>query len=226
MQPSSLGPYELLGELGRGTSGVVYKARHLIGRILALKMPALGTGEEAPRRLAWFQREYLALAQMAHRDEPGIPTLYDVGQNKAGQCYLAREFVEGSTFEHLAESEALDLRDGLDILSTIAATVQRVHDHGFAHCNLQPPNILVGMDGNAKLIGFGRVSLLAGSAKLPAGVSGESPEVDVRALQEMAAWLCETLRQPIPARLEAVVRHGSIANAAALGEGLRGCAAI
>lgn len=87
-QPTSVCGYEILAELGRGTTGIVYKARHPVvkrDRLLALKMPSLGCALEATGRLARFQNEWNALRVLTWEPDPAIPTLYGVGCNFAGQ---------------------------------------------------------------------------------------------------------------------------------------------
>jgi serine/threonine protein kinase len=223
-QPFSICGYTILAELGRGTTGIVYKARHGIlkpDRLVALKIPSLGPPSEQPKRLASFHREFHALAMLTHEPDPAFPTLFDVGHDNAGEHYLAREFVDGSTLERRATGGALGLREGIRILATVAGAVRELHDRGIAHRNLQPSNVLVGRDGTAKLIGFGLVWALAGSDKLPPGLSGESAEVDVRALRKMLSWLCATLRLPVPASLAAIRQFVSAPGAAPFEEALR-----
>jgi serine/threonine-protein kinase len=207
-QPAFVCGYEILDELCRRTTGIVYKARHPVvkpERLLALKVPLFGSAPEATSRLACYHNEWNALRVLTWEPDPAIPTLYNVGCDAAGQNHhYVREFVDGSTLEQLLASGAVSLREGIRLLSVIAGAVQRMHGRGIAHRNLRASKLLVRADGTAKLIGFGHVWPLAGADHLPAGMSGVSAEVDVRALQEMLAWLCAALRQPVPKPLEAV----------------------
>jgi len=216
-QPAFVCGYEILAELGRGTTGTVYKARHPVvkpDRLLALKTPSLGSAPEAARRLARWQNEWNALRVLTWEPDPAIPTLYDVGCDFAGQNnYYVREFVDGSTLEQLVVSGAVGLREAIRVLSTIGGAVQRMHVRGIAHRNLRKSNVLVRTDDSPKLIGFGHVWPLAGTDGLPPGVSGVPAEVDVLALQELLAWLCATLRQPLPEPLEGVRQPGSVPSA-------------
>jgi serine/threonine protein kinase len=206
--------YEILGELGRGTSGVVYRARCPFvrpDRLLALKVPSFEPVSEANLRLTRYRRESYVLAWLSQEADPALPALYEIGVNADGQQqHIAREFIDGRTLEQLALAGALGVREGIGILAAIAGVVQRVHGRGFAHRNLQPSNVLVDTRGAPKLIGFGLADLLAGSDKLPAGVEGESADVDVRALQRMLGWLCATLRHRVPLPLESVRQPGSV----------------
>jgi serine/threonine protein kinase len=223
-QPASICGYEILSELGRGTTGVVYKARHSLlkpDRLVALKIPSLGSVSEAPKRLAWYDNEWRALVKLTWELDPTVPTLYDVGGGVPGQPnYYAREFVDGSTLEQLVATGSASLRKGIRILATLAGAVQRMHGLWIAHRNLQPSNVLIRTDGTPKLIGFGFVWPLAGADGLPPGMAGESAEVDVRALQKMLGWLCATSCQPVPARLEPVWQPGSVRSPGSFAEAL------
>jgi len=222
--PTSVGGYDILSELGRGTTGAVYKARHpfvLPDRVVALKMPLLGSASEAPLRLARYHNEWNVLRILTWEPDPAVPTLYLVGGGVPGQPnFYAREFVEGSTLEQLAAARSLTLQEGITVLAAVARAIVRVHTRGIAHCNLHPSNVLVAVDGTPKLIGFGRVELLTGSDMLPPGSAGVLPEVDVRGLQDLLRWLCVTLQQPVPAGLEWVMAPESATTASAFAEDL------
>ncbi|MCI0376831.1 MAG: protein kinase [Gemmataceae bacterium] len=201
--PASVCDYEILAELGRGTTGVVYKARHSVvkpDRLVALKMPFLGSPSETARRFSSYQNEWNVLRVLTWEPDPAVPTLYNVVSDVSGQLnFYLREFVSDTSLEQLVVTGSLCLSEGIRILSTIANAVQRMHGHWIAHRNLRPSRVLVGTDGTAKLIGFGHVAPLVGAAELPPGESGVSAKIDIRALQEMLGWLCTTLRQPLPA---------------------------
>ncbi len=214
--------FVILGELGRGTTGAVYEARDAaLNRRVALMVPALPPDAERPAKLQRFLRACQALAYLTSQPGGPIPALHMVGEYN-GQCFGAREFVEGSTLEQRVVSGSIDLRAGLGIIAAVARVVHWLHGRGLAHRNLSPANVLVATDGTPKLIGFGRVGLLAGSAHLPAGVPGVSPEVDIRAFQGMLGWLCTGLTQPVPPALAAVRQPGSVASADALAEAIGG----
>jgi serine/threonine protein kinase len=223
-QPASICGYDILAELGVGTTGIVYKARHPIvkpDRLVALKMLSLGPTPEAANRLACYQNEWNALRVLTWQPDPAIPTLYDVGRDFAGHnYYYVREFVDGRTLQQLVATAALDLRGGIHVLSMIASAVQRMHFLEITHRNLRASNVFVRTDGTPKLIGFGHVWPLAGAGRLPPGMSGVSAEVDVLALQEMLAWLCGTLQQPVPPPLEAVRQPGSVPSPGRFAEAL------
>jgi hypothetical protein len=212
--PASVCGYEILAELGRGTTGIVYKARHTVvkpDRLVALKMPSLDATSEATGRLACYHNEWNALRILTWEPDPAIPTLYDVGRDFAGENdFYVREFVDGSSLEQLVASGAMGLHEGIRVLLTIAGAMQRMHALWIVHRNVRASNVLVRTDGEAKLIGFRRVWPLAGADRLPPGMSGVSAEIDVRALQEILAWLCTTLCQSVPAPLEEIRQPGAV----------------
>jgi serine/threonine-protein kinase len=207
--------YEILAELGRGTTGVVYKVRDgRLNQIVALKMPLVESPSDRSVRHARFLREARVLASLNTDHDPDFPTIYGIGVYE-GQPYLVRELVEGSTLEQLVTTGALGVREGVGVLAAMARAVQRLHGRGIAHRNLHPSNVLVAARGTPRLIGFGRVGLLAESDKLPSGASGTPAETDVRALQEILTWLGSALGQPIP-------QLGSVDSLAAFAEALEG----
>jgi serine/threonine-protein kinase len=215
-QPTSLAGYEILGELGRGTTGIIYKARHPIKpeRPVALKTPRLVPESEARWRATCFHSESQLLARLTWEPDPHFTTLYDVvagfGLPQHPHGFYAREYVDGSTLEQLATADSLTLRTGISIVATVAKAVSLVHAQGFAHRNLHPSNVLVPASSMPKLIGLGLSWLLAGSNLLPPGVSGVPAEVDARALLQMLDWLCTTLRHPVPAPLQTMYHPASI----------------
>lgn len=198
-KPPTIPPeYEVLAELGRGTSGVVYKARDIaLNRVVALKLPPLAPASNMPERLARARREAEVLAQLTCDPRSAFPMLHEVGEYQ-GQPYFVREFVEGSTFEQLVNARALPFPESVAVLAEVARAVQQMHNLGIAHRNLHPSNILVAASGAAKLIGFGNVGLLAGSDMLPSEALGVPPEVDVQALMDILGWLSAAFGQPAP----------------------------
>jgi len=198
---------EFLAELGRGTTGVVYKVMDVrLGRITAVKTVLPYAAEERAAQSARFRREAQILASFNHARHPSIVPVFEVGECE-GQAYLSREFVDGNTLEELVTAGSINLRERIHLLATVAKTVAEVHDRGFVHRNLRPANILVGHGNIAKLIGFGLVGVRAGSPRLPPGKSGDSAERDTWALCGMLDWLCTELQEPLSSQLEAVRRE-------------------
>jgi serine/threonine-protein kinase len=120
--------YEIVGELGRGTTGTVYEARHTrLNRRIALKVPDLSSEAERPARARRFLRECRALAYLTGGPACNIPRLLEVTEHPAGCPYSVRELVEGSTLEQRAAEGSLDIRTGLSVIAEVARMVQWVH---------------------------------------------------------------------------------------------------
>ena len=131
--------YEVLGELGRGGMGVVYKARQLgLNRLVALKM-VLGGAQAGERQLARFRDEAEAVARLAH---PNIVQIYEVGE-QAGLPYFSLEYVEGGTLaEHLLQ-ETISPRASAELIEKLARAAHSAHERGIVHRDLKPANILL-----------------------------------------------------------------------------------
>jgi serine/threonine protein kinase len=205
--------FEIIAELGRGTTGVVYEVHDVrIDRINALK--TLAAGDEVRSRNR-FLREAQILAGLTRNAQIGIPTLHIVGERQ-GQ-YLVREFIEGETLQSAMERHRIDLRSGTRILQRVAEIVSRVHAFHVVHRNLQPSNVLVGTDERVWLIGFGRCRVQ--DAVRGAAVMTES---DVLALQQLLNWLCARLCSDLPDWIRQVQQRSDVASArefaAVLGE--------
>jgi eukaryotic-like serine/threonine-protein kinase len=137
--PEGVPGYEILGELGRGGMGVVYKARHTaLNRVVALKMILAGghAGEEA---LARFQTEAEAIARLQH---PGIVQVYGVGQH--GELpWLSLEFCEGGSLEKRLAGQPQPPAEAAALVEALARAVQAAHEKGVVHRDLKPANVLL-----------------------------------------------------------------------------------
>jgi serine/threonine protein kinase/Tfp pilus assembly protein PilF len=140
-----LGPYQIVGSIGQGGMGVVYRATDTrMGRDVAIKVVA----EQFMER---FDREVRAIAALNH---PNICTIHDVGPN-----YLVMEYVEGVPLKSpLPEATAMQFA------VQIAAALDAAHARGIVHCDLKPANILV-MGDRLKLLDFGVARLASAPAR-------------------------------------------------------------
>jgi WD40 repeat protein len=130
--------YEILGELGRGGMGIVYKARQTsLGRVVALKMVSAerATGDQ----LARFRAEAETAARLQH---PNIIAVYEVGAH-GGRPYFAMEFVQGGTLEQRLVGQPLLPREAAGLVRVLARAVQHAHSCGVVHRDLKPANILL-----------------------------------------------------------------------------------
>jgi serine/threonine protein kinase len=138
LDPHAIPGYELLGVLGQGGMGVVYKARQLRPRrLVALKM-CLAGAHAAPEQRSRFRTEAEAAAALHH---PNIVQIYDVGEFR-GQPYFAMELVEGNLAEQLAQS-VMPAHEAAELLRILADAVAAAHEQGIVHRDLKPANVLL-----------------------------------------------------------------------------------
>jgi WD40 repeat protein len=134
--------YEILGELGRGGMGVVYRARHLrLKRLVALKMLLAGAHAGADER-GRFLTEAESAARLRH---PNIVQVYELGESE-GRPYLALELIEGGSLKGSQAGTPQPGRWSAELLQKLALAVQYAHDQGVVHRDLKPANILLQRD--------------------------------------------------------------------------------
>jgi serine/threonine protein kinase len=177
MEPQAskkFGRYEIVGELGRGAMGVVYKARDpQIGRMVALKTVLL-RGQE-PEEEEEFRKRFLGEAQAAGRlQHPGIVAIYDVGEDSENHDpYLVLEFVNGESLNRvLAREKKLPLPRALQLAQEIAEALDYAHAQGVVHRDIKPANILLSEEGRAKIADLGIAQLNLAHFTLPGRVLG------------------------------------------------------
>ena len=145
------GDYELLAEIARGGMGVVFKARQTsLNRIVALKMILAGQlASEANVR--HFHSEAEAAARLDH---PGIVPIFEVGEHE-GQHYFSMALVDGVSLAAKLNNGPLPTRLAVQLIRSVAQSVQYAHDKGVIHRDLKPANILVDEDGQPRITDFG-----------------------------------------------------------------------
>jgi eukaryotic-like serine/threonine-protein kinase len=195
--PDRVGRYEVLGVLGEGGMGTVYRARQEHpDRLVALKVirPGIATPELVKR----FEREAQLLGRLHH---PGIAQIYDAGTANCGagsQPYFALELIEGCSLLSHVQQRKLDTQARLELLANVCDAVQHAHQHGIVHRDLKPGNILVDENGQPKVLDFGvaRImdvnpqssTLATGMGQLlgtlpymsPEQIQGDSTQLDAR----------------------------------------------
>jgi eukaryotic-like serine/threonine-protein kinase len=168
------GRYEILGELGRGAMGVVYKATDpVIGRAVAVKTIKLseeGTGLSRPELLARFQTEARAAGLLTH---PNIVVVFDAGEEE-GLYYITMELVEGKSVQALLDAgHAFPLPRVLRIMEQTCSALQFAHERNVVHRDIKPANIMLTGDDTVKVTDFGTAKILQfGTVQQTAHVMG------------------------------------------------------
>jgi eukaryotic-like serine/threonine-protein kinase len=148
---SRLGPYEIIGALGAGGMGEVYRARDTsLHRDVAIKILPEAFALD-PERLARFDREARLLAALNH---PHIAQIHGIEQAD-GIRALVMELVGGSTLADRIARGPIPLDEALPIARQIAEALEAAHEAGIVHRDLKPSNIKVGEDGTVKVLDFG-----------------------------------------------------------------------
>lgn len=151
--------FEILGEIGRGGMGIVYKARQSkLNRIVALKMLLGGPGA-GTKAVARFRAEADAVAQLQH---PYIVQIFDIIEHD-GQLYLSLEYLAGGNLAKRTAGVAQPPEQAASYLRMLAKAMQFAHDRGIIHRDLKPSNILLTADGIPKITDFGLAKRLDGS---------------------------------------------------------------
>lgn len=156
--------YRILGPLGRGGMGVVWRAEQLsTRRQVALKLLAAHRIESG-RAQARFQREVELTARLDH---PNITRLYDSGLHQ-GRYYYAMELIDGVPLDQYVKSKALSRPETLVLMQRVCQGVLFAHLHAVIHRDLKPSNILVGPDGQPHVLDFGLARGLLEDEEAPA----------------------------------------------------------
>src|SRR5262245_47411699 len=134
----TIGRFEILGTLGQGGFGTVYKARDReLDRTVALKVPRSGT-LSGMQDLDRFLREARSVAQFQH---PGIVRVHEVAQQDA-MPFLVSEFVDGITLSDLLSSRRPAFHESAELIAQVADALQYAHDRGVVHRDVKPSNIM------------------------------------------------------------------------------------
>jgi eukaryotic-like serine/threonine-protein kinase len=171
---SKAGRYEIVGELGRGAMGIVYKAVDpVIGRTVAVKTIRLseeGTGLSRPELLTRFQTEARAAGLLTH---PNIVVVFDAGEED-GLYYITMELVEGKSLQVLLDGgHAFPLPRTLRIMDQTCNALQFAHERNVVHRDIKPANLMLTADDTVKITDFGTAKILQfGTVQQTAHVMG------------------------------------------------------
>ncbi|MDR3636345.1 MAG: serine/threonine-protein kinase, partial [Isosphaeraceae bacterium] len=152
----SIGAYEVLGEIGHGGMGVVYRAWQVpLNRLVALKMILAGPHAGA-KAVARFEIEGKAVARLHH---PNVVQIFELGTHD-GLPYYSMELLEGGSLHARLSRGPLDVREAAELVRTLAATAAYAHREGVLHRDLKPANILLDEHGTPKITDFGLAKIL------------------------------------------------------------------
>ena len=167
---SRLGPYEIVGLLGSGAMGEVYRARDpRLEREVAIKVLLEEVADR--KQLGRFEQEARAAGALNH---PNVLAVYDVGTHD-GAPYVVSELLEGQTLRARLEGGPLPVRRALDYALEIARGLAAAHDKGIVHRDLKPDNVFVTNDGRIKILDFGLAKLTRPTPPVRKGNQGTGP---------------------------------------------------
>jgi serine/threonine protein kinase len=154
------GRYHIVGELGRGSMGIVYQGFDpVIGRTVAIKtmIPEGLSPQEFEEYKARFQREAMAAGVLAH---PNIITVYDFGEDN-GLLYLALEYLEGKSLEQIVQEQSvLPIEAILPIYDQVCSALDHAHQNMIIHRDIKPANIMILQNGLVKVTDFGIAKMI------------------------------------------------------------------
>jgi eukaryotic-like serine/threonine-protein kinase len=149
--PEKIGKYKVIGRLGQGGMGTVYKAHDPnLDRLVAIKILAGGLTDDPAYRQR-FYREAQATANLRH---PNIVTIYDLGEHE-DRPYLVMEYLEGHTLDGSWSWQGFELAQKLNVVIGVCHGLQHAHQRGVVHRDIKPGNVMVLGDGTPKIVDFG-----------------------------------------------------------------------
>ena len=150
---AAIGRYKILGELGRGAMGVVYRAQDpALDRVVALKTIILS--DDADGRADYHKRFALEARAVGKLNHPNIVTTFDFGE-EGDLAYIAMELLEGTDLRVRLKEGALPTAEAVEIAVQVADGLGFAHEHGVVHRDVKPANIMLLERGGAKIMDFG-----------------------------------------------------------------------
>ncbi|MDH3288649.1 MAG: serine/threonine protein kinase [Betaproteobacteria bacterium] len=171
---SQLGRYRILGELGHGAMGMVYKAEDpLLGRIVAIKTITLVT--DAAERIEYEARFFQEARAAGGLNHPNLITIHDIGR-EGDIAYMAMELLEGVELREVMARSPVPLPLALDIAVQAAEGLAFAHERGVVHRDIKPGNIMIVRGRHAKIMDFGIARMRASDVKTQTGAILGSPK--------------------------------------------------
>ena len=168
-----IGRYKVLGELGRGAMGIVYKAEDPnLDRVVALKTILLS--DDAEGRKDYHKRFFLEAKAAGKLTHPHIVTTYDFGEED-DLAYLAMELLEGDDLRTRMKEGPLAIADSVDIAQQVADGLGFAHERGVVHRDIKPGNIMLLPRGQAKIMDFGIARMRSDDFKTSTGIVMGTP---------------------------------------------------
>jgi tetratricopeptide (TPR) repeat protein/predicted Ser/Thr protein kinase len=168
-----VGRFVVLGLVGRGGMGDVYAAHDPeLDRKVAIKL-LRGRANHGPagEGRARLMREAQAIAKVSH---PNVVVIYDVGTFD-GRVFIAMEFIEGNTLGYWMQFQQRNLAEILEVFVAAGRGLESAHEKELVHRDFKPDNVMVGTDGQVRVMDFGLARLAIDRDKSPSEVTGESP---------------------------------------------------
>jgi len=201
-----LGPYEIIGKLGSGGMGEVYRARDTrLNRDVAVKVLPDAFASD-PDRLARFTREAQTLAALNHPNIAHVHGLEEAGSVRA----LVMELVDGDDLSAVIARGPIAVEDALPLAKQIADALEAAHDQGIVHRDLKPGNIKVRADGTVKVLDFGLAKALAPAGAESSSGPSNSPTLTAHATQMGMILGTAAYMAPEQARGKSVDRRADI----------------
>ncbi len=169
-----IGRYKILGELGRGAMGIVYRAQDpALDRVVALKTIILA--DDAEGREEYQKRFFLEAKAAGKLTHPSIVTTYDFGEQD-GVAYLAMELLEGTDLRTRLKEGALPPAEAVEVARQVAEGLGFAHERGIVHRDVKPGNIMLLERGRAKIMDFGLARMRAADHKTVTGMVLGTPK--------------------------------------------------
>ena len=172
---SQLGRYNIIGELGQGAMGTVYKAVDpLIDRIVAIKTINLSMAQDEKDEFeSRFYQEAKAAGRLSH---PNIVTIYDVGKSDE-IAYIAMEFLQGRELRDvLNDGKRMPVEQVINVVAQVAQGLAYAHEHGIVHRDIKPSNIMIVREGHVKITDFGIARMASAAVRTQTGMVLGSPK--------------------------------------------------